>query len=171
MNHRHPYIGEGADGARRSGRIDLEEADGLDPGEARDACLASADRWQQQAEELEADERRALGAAREAYDRTYAALYEALGEHILDAICGGLPSTAKERLAVEDVYAMVDSAVCAILEAGVTVADQDVATAPILSVAPRASSTPPTFVLDPPHLARQRSFSQRTFGPAFAPRA
>lgn len=48
-----PYVGEGADGARRSAEIDRNEADTLDPGEARDACLASAAAWDAQAERLE----------------------------------------------------------------------------------------------------------------------
>lgn len=52
--HRFPYVGEGADGARRSAQIDREEADGYDAGEQRDACLASAERWEAQAAELDA---------------------------------------------------------------------------------------------------------------------
>lgn len=51
---REPYVGDGADGARRSAQIDLEEADGLDPGERRDHCLASAERWLEQATHLDA---------------------------------------------------------------------------------------------------------------------
>lgn len=50
---RAPYVGEGADGARRSAQIDLEEADCMDPGEDRDRVLLSAERWQLQAEQLE----------------------------------------------------------------------------------------------------------------------
>ncbi|KAB7740898.1 hypothetical protein GA707_18535 [Nostocoides sp. F2B08] len=50
---RHPYLGDGADGARRSAQIDLEEADCLPPGEQRDDCLLSAKRWILQAEHLE----------------------------------------------------------------------------------------------------------------------
>ncbi len=38
--HRIPYVGDGADGARRSAAIDSSEADGMDPGEARDERLA-----------------------------------------------------------------------------------------------------------------------------------
>lgn len=57
MRLREPYVGAGADGARRSSRIDLEEADGLPPGEARDVALLSAERWILQAEQLEADSR------------------------------------------------------------------------------------------------------------------
>lgn len=52
---RNPYVGEGVDGARRSARIDREEADGLDPGEYRDAVLASAAAWDAQADQLEAE--------------------------------------------------------------------------------------------------------------------
>ena len=51
---RNPYVGAGADGARRSAQIDLEEADGLDAGDDRDKCLLSAERWILQAEEIEA---------------------------------------------------------------------------------------------------------------------
>ena len=55
MTLREPYVGEGADGARRSAQIDLEEADCLPPGEARDEALLSAERWILQAEQLEAE--------------------------------------------------------------------------------------------------------------------
>ena len=51
---RNPYVGDGADGARRSAQIDQEEADCLPPGEQRDHCLLSAERWILQAEYLEA---------------------------------------------------------------------------------------------------------------------
>lgn len=51
---RNPYVGEGADGARRSAAIDRSEADGLDPGPYRDTVLASAAAWEEQAELLEA---------------------------------------------------------------------------------------------------------------------
>lgn len=51
--HRIPYVGDGADGARRSAAIDRSEADGMDPGEARDERLASADRWDAQAAALD----------------------------------------------------------------------------------------------------------------------
>ncbi len=52
--HRIPYVGDGADGARRSAQIDLEEADGLDQHDPRrDALLASAARWDQQADDLD----------------------------------------------------------------------------------------------------------------------
>jgi hypothetical protein len=51
--HRHPYVGEGADGARRSAQIDREEAGTLDRADPRRAALeASAERW-----EIEAGER------------------------------------------------------------------------------------------------------------------
>lgn len=53
--HRFPYVGEGADGARRSAEIDRSEADGLDlSDDRRDYVLASADRWVQQADEIDA---------------------------------------------------------------------------------------------------------------------
>ena len=52
---RNPYVGSGADGARRSAQIDQEEADCLPPGEHRDHCLLSAERWILQAEHLEQD--------------------------------------------------------------------------------------------------------------------
>lgn len=51
---RNPYVGDGADSARRSAQIDQEEADCLPPGEQRDHCLLSAERWILQAEYLEA---------------------------------------------------------------------------------------------------------------------
>lgn len=54
--HRNPYVGAGEDGARRSARIDRDEADGLswlDP--RRDELVASAQRWEQQAHELVLD--------------------------------------------------------------------------------------------------------------------
>ena len=50
---RNPYVGDGADGARRSSQIDQEEADCLPRGEQRDHCLLSAERWILQAEYLE----------------------------------------------------------------------------------------------------------------------
>jgi hypothetical protein len=52
--HRQPYVGDGADGARRSAEIDRTEADTLDrtaPGYGR--LIASAVRWEAQAAELE----------------------------------------------------------------------------------------------------------------------
>jgi predicted lipid-binding transport protein (Tim44 family) len=52
--YRHPYVGEGADGARRSAQIDREEADGLDADDQRRATLLeSAARWEEQAEAIE----------------------------------------------------------------------------------------------------------------------
>jgi hypothetical protein len=50
---REPYVGKGADGARRSAQIDLEESDCMPPGELRDERLLSAERWILQAERLE----------------------------------------------------------------------------------------------------------------------
>lgn len=50
---RRPYVGQGVDGARRSARVDHEEADTLPAGEDRDRCLLSAERWGRQAEHLE----------------------------------------------------------------------------------------------------------------------
>lgn len=58
-DHRHPYVGEGADGARRSAEIDRTEAETYDRATQADritACLESAARWEQQAEDLEAQE-------------------------------------------------------------------------------------------------------------------
>ena len=46
MPMREPYVGEGADGARRSAQIDPEECDTLPPGELQDLRLLSAERWQ-----------------------------------------------------------------------------------------------------------------------------
>lgn len=54
MTYRVPYVGEGADGARRSAQIDREEADVLPPGEGRDLLLASAEAWDRQAREDQA---------------------------------------------------------------------------------------------------------------------
>lgn len=59
--HRRPYVGEGIDGALRSAEIDRSEADGMDHGAIRDACLASAVRWEQQAAVLAADADAAFG--------------------------------------------------------------------------------------------------------------
>lgn len=53
---RNPYVGEGEDGARRSARIDREEADGLDYFDPRyDERLTSAQAWEAQAHELMLD--------------------------------------------------------------------------------------------------------------------
>jgi hypothetical protein len=55
MKFRIPYVGEGADGARRSAVIDLEEVATLDRTDPRrDGLLESASRWEDQARELEA---------------------------------------------------------------------------------------------------------------------
>lgn len=52
--HRPPYVGDGADGARRSAEIDRTEADGLDRRDPRvEQLLASAAAWDAQAAELE----------------------------------------------------------------------------------------------------------------------
>lgn len=53
--HRRPYVGEGADGARRSAQIDREEAEGMHPdwSDRIAACLASAEAWELQAAELD----------------------------------------------------------------------------------------------------------------------
>lgn len=54
-DHRDPYVGAGADGARRSAQIDREEADCLDRGTPRyDMLLSSAAAWDRQADELDA---------------------------------------------------------------------------------------------------------------------
>ena len=50
--------GDGANGARQSAQIDLEEAGCLPPGEQRDDCLLSAERWILQVEYLEEKEGR-----------------------------------------------------------------------------------------------------------------
>jgi hypothetical protein len=51
---RWPYVGEGADGARRSAQIDREEADTLDSSDPRrDELLLSAAAWELQAEREE----------------------------------------------------------------------------------------------------------------------
>jgi len=58
-DHRRPYVGEGADGARRSARIDLEESDVLgwdDP--RRTELIDSAGRWEEQAFEIEEESHR-----------------------------------------------------------------------------------------------------------------
>lgn len=53
--HRTPYVGEGADGARRSAAIDREEAGTYAIDDPRlDRALESAIRWDEQADELEA---------------------------------------------------------------------------------------------------------------------
>lgn len=58
---RPPYVGAGANGARRSAEIDRTEAESLARGdERRDECLLSAERWIMQAERLEQAERDAV---------------------------------------------------------------------------------------------------------------
>jgi hypothetical protein len=48
---REPYVGEGIDGCLRSAQIDREEADCLDRSDPRySEVIASAERWEQQAE-------------------------------------------------------------------------------------------------------------------------
>lgn len=50
---RHPYVGAGEDGARRSAQIDREEADTLSWSDPRhDELIASAERWEDQAHRL-----------------------------------------------------------------------------------------------------------------------
>lgn len=57
MSDRTPYVGEGADGCRRSAIIDREEIDTLDPFDARVQTLAeSAQRWDEQAARLERED-------------------------------------------------------------------------------------------------------------------
>lgn len=58
--YRLPYVGAGADGARRSAEIDRSEADGFDPGEDRDRCLTSAEEWDRQARTIELETRAKL---------------------------------------------------------------------------------------------------------------
>lgn len=51
--HRRPYVGAGEDGARRSARIDRQEAEGLSWSDPRsDELHDSAARWEQQAYDL-----------------------------------------------------------------------------------------------------------------------
>jgi hypothetical protein len=53
-HHRSPYVGEGADGARRSADIDRNEADTYPTGsDDWQRCQASAERWETQATEIE----------------------------------------------------------------------------------------------------------------------
>lgn len=52
--NRRPYVGEGADGCRRSARIDREEADVAGDEDRRATLLESAERWEAQALEIEA---------------------------------------------------------------------------------------------------------------------
>lgn len=60
--HRHPYVGEGVDGARRSAQVDEEEADMLDRPDPRVELLReSAARWRRQAAELEPAARSCAG--------------------------------------------------------------------------------------------------------------
>lgn len=60
---RHPYLGHGADGARRCAQIDQEEADTLDVGDQRDEALLSVERWLMQAEYLEEHDHRPAPAS------------------------------------------------------------------------------------------------------------
>lgn len=54
---RRPYVGDGADGCRRSAEIDRTEADGLAVTDPRYLeLLASADEWECQAIEHELEE-------------------------------------------------------------------------------------------------------------------
>lgn len=49
-----PYVGQGPDGCRQSAQIDREEADTLDRDDPRrDELLASAERWERQAQGLD----------------------------------------------------------------------------------------------------------------------
>lgn len=58
LEDRRPYVGTGADGARRSAQIDREERDTLPAGaERRDELEESARRWEAQAERIERDQR------------------------------------------------------------------------------------------------------------------
>lgn len=53
-DHRDPYVGTGADGARRSADIDRAEADTYPTGGDRwQDCMSSALRWERQAREIE----------------------------------------------------------------------------------------------------------------------
>lgn len=54
---REPYVGEGADGARRSAQIDREEADTYPTGGDRwQDCHSSALAWERQAREIEREQ-------------------------------------------------------------------------------------------------------------------
>ena len=60
---RRPYVGEGADGCRRSAQIDREEAEQLMPGtERHDELLASAEGWEWQARAIELQDELEAGA-------------------------------------------------------------------------------------------------------------
>lgn len=53
---REPYVGEGRDGCLRSAAIDRSEAEGLDREDPRrEELLASAQRWEEQAETIGLD--------------------------------------------------------------------------------------------------------------------
>lgn len=53
---RNPYVGTGADGARRSANIDRDELDTLDTDDPRrEALQESVERWEQQAREEDRD--------------------------------------------------------------------------------------------------------------------
>lgn len=55
---RRPYVGDGADGARRSAAIDRDELDTLDRDDPRwDTIAESAERWDAQAKALDQEER------------------------------------------------------------------------------------------------------------------
>ena len=55
---RNPYVGSGADGARRSANIDRDELDTLDRDDPRwDAIVESIERWERQAEEEDRERR------------------------------------------------------------------------------------------------------------------
>lgn len=53
---RRPYVGTGADGARRSAQIDREEADSLPRGRRRGYLEQRASAWDRLADELERQE-------------------------------------------------------------------------------------------------------------------
>lgn len=95
---RTPYVGEGADGARRSAEIDRTEADTYDrDSEDWQRCMSSAQRWDEQAEAIEA---RTPAPAGEPV--TDAGGYLACGCHGAqrDHSCG--PSAGDERPAEEE---------------------------------------------------------------------
>lgn len=55
---RNPYVGSGADGARRSANIDRDELDTLDQDDPRRPAIeASIERWERQAEQEEKEAR------------------------------------------------------------------------------------------------------------------
>jgi hypothetical protein len=108
-DHRNPYVGQGADGCRRSAQIDREESHTLDREDPRvERLLESAERWERQAEVLEASGEDELGHQLRCCD-----------EHeVYDADCGrprsevtrrSLATRLEERLEAEQAKGNVES--------------------------------------------------------------